>query len=287
MSKKSLSDFYALSNGVQIPSIGFGTWQVPDETSTVTVIKHAVQFGYRHIDTAAAYLNEKSVGKAIKECGVPRDQIFITSKLWNDDRNGGYEQTLKAFDLTLENLDTDYLDLYLIHWPATVTNFANWKDINASCWKAFEKLYSEKKIRAIGVSNFLSHHLEALLETATVKPMVDQIEFHPGYMQTETLEFCKKNNILVEAWSPLGSGKVLGDQRLKTIAEKYGKSVAQLCVRWVLQHGILPLPKSVTENRVSENAGVFDFEIAAEDVKEIDDLPFFGGSGFYPDKISF
>ncbi|GHT21360.1 oxidoreductase [Planctomycetales bacterium] len=284
----SLSDFYTLSNGVKIPCIGFGTWQVPDELSAVTVIKQAVQFGYRHIDTAAAYHNEKSVGKAVKECGVPRDQLFLTSKLWNDDRNLGYEQVLKAFDSTLENLGTDYLDLYLIHWPANQKQFGSkWQAINSDAWKAFEKLYEDKKIRAIGLSNFLVKHIEPLISAAKIKPMVDQIEFHPGFTQTETVNYCQKNGILVEAWSPLGSGKVLNDERLKKIAAKYGKTIAQLCVRWVLQYGVLPLPKSVTEKRVYENADVFGFEIAAEDVKAIDDLPFFGGSGFYPEEINF
>ncbi|MDR3183771.1 MAG: aldo/keto reductase [Planctomycetaceae bacterium] len=285
---KSLSDVFTLANGVSIPCVGFGTWQVPDEASTVSVIKYAVNAGYRHIDTAAAYYNEKSVGKAVRECGVPRDQLFITSKLWNDDRNLGYDQILKAFALTLENLGTDYLDLYLIHWPANEKQFGDkWKAMNTEAWKALEKLYGDKKIRSIGVSNFLVKHLEALLPTATVKPMVDQIEFHPGFMQNETFEFCKQNGIQVEAWSPLGSGKVLSDQRLKAIADKYGKTVAQLCVRWVLQHGVLPLPRSVTESRVAENTAVFDFEISAADVQSIDALPFFGGSGFYPEEATF
>ncbi|MDR3234356.1 MAG: aldo/keto reductase [Planctomycetaceae bacterium] len=285
---KSLSDVFTLANGVSIPCVGFGTWQVPDEASTVSIIKYAVNTGYRHIDTAAAYYNEKSVGKAVKECGVPRDKLFITSKLWNDDRNLGYDQVMKAFALTLENLGMDYLDLYLIHWPANEKQFGDkWKAMNTEAWKALEKLYSDKKIRSIGVSNFLVKHLEALLPTAAVKPMVNQIEFHPGFMQNETFEFCKKNGIQAEAWSPLGSGKVLGDQRLKTIADKYGKTAAQLCVRWVLQHGVLPLPKSVTENRVAENTAVFDFEISAADVELIDALPFFGGSGFYPEEAAF
>jgi diketogulonate reductase-like aldo/keto reductase len=288
MSYQKISDTFTLSNGVAIPCVGFGTWQVADDENTVNVIVKAIELGYRHIDTAAAYYNEKSVGKALKKCGVKRDELFVTSKLWNADRNLGYEETIKAFSLSLKNLQLDYLDLYLIHWPANELQFkARGREINAEVWKAFEELYEDKKIRAIGVSNFLTHHLEGLLTTAKVKPMVDQIEYHPGYTQSATVEFCKKNGILVEAWSPLGSGRSLALPELQQIADKHKKSVAQVCLRWCLQTGTLPLPKSVTESRFTENTKIFDFELSAEDVKVISTISESGFSGFHPDTADF
>ena len=279
---KSLKDTFRLGNGVEIPCIGYGTWQTPDGKTAVESVEYALRAGYRHIDTAAAYRNEESVGKAIAGSGLKRDEIFVTSKLWNTDR--GYETALRAFDLSLKRLGLDYLDLYLVHWPSNKTDGAQ---VNADTWRAFEKLYGEGRIRAIGVSNFLTHHLEALMKTAAVAPMADQIEFHPGFQQPETVAFCQSHGILVEGWSPLGSGRVLSDERLKAIAAHYGKSVAQLCIRWCLQNNVLPLPKSVTPARIDENADVFDFEINADDIKAISALPPFGGSGLDPDKVKF
>ncbi len=278
MTFKNLQDTYTLANDVQIPCIGFGTWQTPNGETAINSVKAALKAGYRHIDTAACYGNEASVGQAIKESGVPREEIFVTSKVWNTER--GYEKTLAAFETTMAKLDLDYVDLYLIHWPAAANQFENWKEINAQTWRALEELYIEGKVKAIGVSNFLPHHLEALLEGVKVVPMVNQIEYHPGFMQAESVAFCKAHNILVEAWSPLGTGNVLNNETLIMMAQKYSKTVAQICIRWVLQHGLLPLPKSITESRIIENTEVFDFEIKEEDMAIIDAIPFCGGNRY-------
>lgn len=282
---KSLTDSYILNNGCKIPCVGFGTWQTPDGETAIQSVLAAIKAGYRHIDTAAAYGNEKGVGDAVKKSGINRDELFITTKLWNSER--GYEKTLAAFESSMEKLQLDYLDLYLIHWPAAKGDPTEWQKINLDTWRAFEHFYETKRVKAIGVSNFLPHHLAPLVRDAKIKPMVDQIEFHPGYMQKEAVEFCNANNILVEAWSPLGTGKMLSNPTLMKIAEKYGKSVAQLCIRWCLQNNTLPLPKSITPSRIEENAKVFDFEVTGEDMAEINEMPFFAGSGFYPDEINF
>lgn len=281
---KTLQDSFVLNNGVKIPCVGFGTWQTPDGETAVAAVREALGVGYRHIDTAAAYGNEVSVGEGIRASGLARSEVFVTSKLWNTER--GYDKTMAAFEKTVSDLGLDYLDLYLIHWPAAANQFENWQDINLSTWKAMTELYKAGRIRAIGVSNFLLHHLQALMESE-VQPMVNQIEFHPGQMQEETLQYCKEHGILVEAWSPLGTGRMLNNETLKTIAGKYKKSVAQLCIRWCLQNGVLPLPKSVTPSRIKENAAVFDFEITAEDMSAINSMAYCGGSGLHPDKIDF
>ena len=280
----SLKDTFTLNNGYKIPCIGFGTWQTPDGETAVNSVIEAIKSGYNHIDTAAIYGNEKSIGKAIKESGINRNEIFITSKVWNKDR--GYKTTLAAFEKTINDLQIDYLDLYLIHWPASVNKFNDWDNINLETWKAMTELYKAGKIKSIGVSNFMPHHLKSLMETE-VKPMVDQIEFHPGFMQEETFKYCNDNNILIEAWSPLGTGKMLDNETLKIVASKYNKSVAQLCIRWCLQNNTLPLPKSVTASRIKENTEIFDFVISDEDMKTINAMEYCGGSGHHPDKVNF
>ena len=281
---KQLSDSFVLGNGYAIPCVGFGTWQTPDGETAVSAVKMAIKKGYRHIDAAAIYGNEISVGQGIRESGIERSALFVTSKVWNDER--GYQKTLNAFAKTLADLQLDYLDLYLIHWPASSSRYSDWEEFNLETWHAITDLHKSGRIRAVGVSNFLPHHLAALMETE-VPPMVNQIEFHPGQMQHETVEFCRKNSILVEAWSPLGSGRLLANPLLSSIAAKYDKSVAQLCVRWCLQHEVLPLPKSVTPARIAENADVFDFSIAEDDMAAIDNMTNVGGSGLHPDHVDF
>ena len=280
----SPGDTQRLSNGLPIPGIGYGTYLAPDDTSGTRSILDALEAGYRLIDTASVYGNEKTVGRAVRESSIPREEIFITSKVWNNER--GYQKTLNAFAKTLADLQLDYLDLYLIHWPASSSRFSNWEELNLETWRAITDLHKSGRIRAIGVSNFLPHHLAALMGTE-VPPMVNQIEFHPGQMQHETVKFCRRNAILVEAWSPLGSGRLLANPLLSSIAAKYNKSVAQLCVRWCLQHEVLPLPKSVTPARIAENADVFDFSIAEDDMAAIDNMTHVGGSGLHPDHVDF
>lgn len=283
-----LADTFVLSNGRGIPCIGLGTWQTASGEEAVEAVSCAIKMGYRHIDGAAIYGNERSVGKGvalgIREAGISREELFVTSKLWNTER--GYDRTLDAFEKTLADLGLDYLDLYLIHWPAAAHQFDDWQAINRDTWRAFEKLYHEGRVRSIGVSNFLRHHLEPLM-TADVTPMVDQLEFHPGFMQTDIVSYCQRNGVQVEGWSPLGRGKLLTDGRMVQIAERYGVSTAQLCVRWALQHDVLPLPKSTHEQRIRENADVFCFKITAQDMDAIDALPFMGGSGSSPDEVDF
>ena len=273
---------FTLNNSKTIPAIGFGTWQIEEAYNAVTT---AIIKGYTHIDTAAVYENEVSVGKAIKDSGIQRENLYLTTKVWNDMR--GYENAKKAFEISLEKLDVEYLDLYLLHWPANETQFPeNWKEINAASWKALEELYNEGKIKAIGVSNFMVQHLEALLETATVVPAVNQIEYHPGYTQDEVVELCNKHNILVQAWSPLGSGRILKDKKLIAIAEKYGVSVGQICIQFAIQNGVLPLPKSENPVNIEKNLKV-DFELTNEEIETLKHLEESGFSGLNPGKVEF
>jgi diketogulonate reductase-like aldo/keto reductase len=282
---KSLNDSYILSNGVKIPCIGFGTWQTPSGEIAVKAVQDALSAGYRHIDTAAAYLNEQSVGIAVRASGLPRESIFITSKL--DNKDHGYHATLKAFEKTMNNLNTDYLDLYLIHWPNPIHFRDRWQKANAESWMAFEELYQARRIRSIGISNFMPHHIEALEKTAKVMPMVNQIRLCPGETQDETAVYCRARNILLEAYSPLGTGLVFEIAAMQDLAQKYHKTIAQVCLRWSLQMGYLPLPKSVRAARIRENADVFDFELAESDVALIAGMSGACGSTYNPDKTNF
>ena len=281
----SLLDCYKLSNGVEIPCVGFGMWQTPNGEVAVAAAKAALAAGYRHIDTAAAYGNEESVGQAIRESGIPRQELFVTSKLANPDH--GYEATHAAFARTLERLGLTYLDLYLIHWPNPKAFRDNWQQANAGTWKAFEELYGAGKIRSLGISYFLPHHMDELLKTAQVAPMVNQIRLCPGETQPETVAYCREHNILLEAYSPLGTGAIFQVPEMKAFAAKYGKSVAQICVRWSLQMGFLPLPKSVNAGRIVENAQVFGFELEPADVAAIANLTGCCGPTTHPDTAPF
>lgn len=276
---------YTLSNNVQIPELGFGTWQTPDGDVAVASVKKALEVGYRHIDTAQGYKNEGSVGQAIKESGIPREEIFLTTKLWNE--NHSYDLVLSSFEESLKQLQTDYVDLFLIHWPNPVKFRDNWQAANAETWRAMEELYQAGKIKAIGVSNFLPHHLEELAKTATVTPMVNQIFLAPGELQEDVVRYCQEHNILLEAYSPLGTGKIFDVPEMQDIASKYNKSIAQVAIRWSLQHGFLPLPKSVTPSRIEENLAVFDFELSDEDMARIDQLNGVVGKAKNPDTTGF
>ena len=278
--------YYQLNNGNKIPAIGFGTYKA-QEDEAIASVKKAIETGYRLIDTAAKYENEEAVGKAIKQSGIAREELMITTKLWRE--NLGYESTKKAFETSLAKLDLDYIDLYLIHWPANAKNYENWQKTNNDSWRAMEELVKEGKIKNIGVSNFWPEHLEPLLDAAEIEPVINQIEFHPGYWQPELTRYCKEKNILVEAWSPLARGKVFESEEIKAIAKKYNKSVAQICLRWILEHNALVIPKSSTPERIEDNFDVFDFQLDAEDIKTIDNLPQMGFSGelpnHWPDRV--
>lgn len=276
-----LTDTYTLQNGVKIPAIGYGTWQTPADVTAECVL-NALNAGYRHIDTAWAYYNETGVGEGLKKSGVSRDEVFITTKHWVTER--GYEKTITAFENSLKNLGVDYLDLYLVHWPCVESSNSAWEEINADTWRGFEKMYKDGKLRALGVSNYEKKHIEALEKHAEIMPMVNQLEFHPGYTQLDNVQYCQSRGILVEAWSPLGSGAVLNDETLRGIASGYGKSVAQLCIRFALQSGVLPLPKSQNPSRIIENTHVFDFEISDPDMEKISEMPRLGFSGFVPEE---
>lgn len=255
-----------LHNGIAMPWFGLGVFKVEEGAELVSAVKTAIKHGYRSIDTAAIYGNEQGVGQGIREAldetGLSREQLFVTSKVWNSDL--GYESTLAAYETSLQKLGLDYLDLYLIHWPK--------KGLYKEAWKAMEKLYTDGKVKAIGVSNFQIHHLEDLLKDAKVKPVVNQVEFHPRLIQQELRAFCKEHDIQLEAWSPLMQGQLLDEPLLQEIASKHNKTVAQVILRWDLQHGVITIPKSTKEHRISENADVFDFELTSDEVARIDGL---------------
>ena len=285
MTMKHVADKLTLNNGYQIPCVGYGTYQTPPEEA-YAVTKTALELGYRHVDTAAFYQNEEGVGQAIRESGIPREEIFVTTKVWNDDR--GYDKTIASVRKSLATMGLDYIDLVLIHWPANYRQFGTEAaKINADTWRALEDLCHEGCVKAIGLSNFLAHHIEKLLETAEIKPQVDQIEFHPGWLQAGVVRYCQDNDILVQAWSPMGRSDALSNETIVSVAQKYGKSPTQLCIRWVMQHGVLPLPKSVTAERIRENMEVFDFEISEEDMKTLDNLDLIGGQCARPDDVDF
>ncbi len=279
------TDTYKLANGVEIPCIGFGTWQTPDGDVAVSSVRCAIEAGYRHIDTAQAYGNEESVGRGIRESGIAREELFITTKLWNPYHSS--DLAMSTFDESMKKLGLDYLDLFLIHWPNPIAYRSCWQKANAESWRAMEELYRSGRIRAIGVSNFRQHHIEALLQTATVAPMVNQIRLCPGDTQDEVVSYCRAQNMLLEAYSPLGVGRVFDVSEMQRLAKKYDRSVAQVCIRWSLQRGYLPLPKSVTPSRIQENLRVFDFELTDEDTELIASLTGCAGLERDPDETNF
>lgn len=266
-----------LNNGVEMPWLGLGVFRSEEGIEVENAVKTALQCGYRSIDTAAIYQNERGVGNAIKESGIPRNDIFLTSKVWNSDQ--GYQTTLSAFEESLEKLQTNYLDLYLVHWPK------GQKSIET--WKALEELYRQEKIRAIGISNFLVHHLNDFLPHCNVVPAVNQVEFHPELIQPELLEYCKNKGIQLEAWAPIMKGKVNEIELFKQFAEKYGKTPVQIVLRWDIQKGVITIPKSVKPERIISNADIFDFELSMEDIQKIDRLDANKRIGFHPDNIPF
>ncbi|WP_409404960.1 aldo/keto reductase [Priestia megaterium] len=276
-----LQDTVTLHNGVKMPWLGLGVFKVEEGPELVNAVKTAIIKGYRSIDTAAIYGNEEGVGEGIrqglKEAGLSREDIFVTSKVWNADL--GYEETLAAYETSLQKLGLEYLDLYLIHWPVE----GKYKE----AWKALETLYKEEKVRAVGVSNFQIHHLEDLMKDGEVKPVINQVEYHPRLTQKELHAFCQKHDIQLEAWSPLMQGELLDNDVLKEIAEKHGKSVAQIILRWDLQNGVVTIPKSTKEHRIVENSSVFDFELDAEDVSKINELNQNHRVGPDPDNFDF
>ncbi|MGD7055085.1 aldo/keto reductase [Sutcliffiella horikoshii] len=274
---KSLASTTTLHNGVEMPWFGLGVFKVEEGQEVESSVKMAIHAGYKSIDTAAIYKNEEGVGKGIRESDVPREELFITTKVWNADQ--GYESTLKAFDESMEKLGLEYLDLYLVHWPV--------KGKYVDTWKALEKLYKDGRVRAIGVSNFQIHHLQDILDVAEVKPMVNQVEYHPKLSQVELLNFCKENGIQMEAWSPLMQGQLLDNDVLKEIADAHNKSVAQIILRWDLQNGVVTIPKSVKEHRIKENGDIFDFELSADEMQRIHALNEDKRVGPDPDNFDF
>ncbi len=267
-----LTSTYKLANGKSIPVIGFGTWQSENGKECYEAVLEALRCGYRHIDTAAAYGNEESVGQAIADFldetdDVSREDLFITTKLWNDDH--GYEETKKAIEVSLKKLKLDYVDLYLIHWPNPLKFRDCWQERNAGSWKAMEEAYKEGKLRAIGISNFCERHIDELLKTAEIKPMVNQIKLCPGQTQNSLVEYSKSLGMVVEAYSPLGTGGIFSNLTMKELSHKYNRSIAQICIKWSLQQGYLPLPKSVTKERIIENTKVFNFDLEEDDCIKI------------------
>lgn len=276
---------YTLNNGVKIPVVGFGTWQVKNGEEAYNSVMEALKVGYRHIDTAEAYGNEETVGKAIKDSGIPREEIFVTTKLWN--HYGTYEEAKAAIEGSLSCLGLDYIDLYIIHWPNPLKHRPDYETRNREVYRAMEDAYLAGKLRAIGVSNFHPHHLKALMKHVRVAPTVNQIYVNPTDQQEAVVAANEAFNLLTEAYSPLGKGKIFEVQKLADIAKKYNKSIGQVILRWSLEHGYLPLPKSVTPSRIKENLELFDFELEEEDVKAIDKLRGVIGFAKDPDAVDF
>ncbi|MBK5898205.1 aldo/keto reductase [Catonella massiliensis] len=277
-----------LRNGIDIPDIGFGTWNIPYGEVCERAVFEAIRAGYRHIDTAGAYGNERSVGLGVKAAireGFIKDRsdVFITSKLWNTNRS--YNKAFRGFDKSMRNLDLDYIDLYLIHWPANKMKYKNPDEVNATTWEALEELYTEGRVRAIGVSNFLPHHIEELKKSAKVLPMVNQIELHVGYMQEDVVEYNNNNGIVTEGYSPLGTGALLDNELLWEMAKKYQTSASNICISFLRKRGIIPLPKTTSPDRMSGNLRLIRIE--DEDMDILYNFPYIGGHAHNPDEVDF
>ncbi len=273
----NINDSTQLNNGVKMPWLGFGVYLMEDGTEVENSVSKALEVGYRSIDTASFYKNEKGTGKAIKESGIPRDEIFLTTKVWNDDLRE--KRVKEAFEESLELLGTDYVDLYLVHWPV--------KNCYLDAWKEMEEIYQSGRAKAIGVSNFTIHHLEDILNTCEIKPTVNQVEFHPLLLQPALLDFCKQHQIQMEAWSPLIQGQIMDVKEVSQIAKKYGKTPAQIALRWNLQHQVVTIPKSIKPHRIIENAALFDFELSQPDMNLLNGLDQKKRVGPDPDNFNF
>lgn len=273
--------FLTLSNGVRIPRIIFGTYKAALNGDEST-IRLAIDCGYRGFDTASFYGNEQYVGTAVQRSGIPREEFFLTSKLWKTEM--GYRNAKEALSKTLENLKTDYLDLYLIHWPLPSPDYRDWKQLDLDTWRALEEAYESGIVKSIGLSNFLPHHIENIIQNCRVRPMVDQMEYHPGHSQEAVLQYCRKQNILVQAWSPLGRKRILEDPLILSLADKYQVTPAQICLRFSVQRGVIPLPKASDAKRMKENLDLFSFELETEDLYQLMCMPPSGWSGEHPDR---
>lgn len=259
--------YYKLNNHLQIADIGFGTWKIIEQSEADIAISAALESGYTLIDTASKYKNEDIIGTALNHANVKRKNIFVEGKVWNKDR--GYEKTLAAFEKTRKKLQLDYLDAYMIHWPASPLFYDDWEKINMNTWRALEKLYEEGAVKAIGVCNYETEHLEALEKSANIKPMLNQVEFHPGVFPEKLYYYCQKEKIQMQAWSPLGNGVLLQNEAIRILAEKYKKSPAQICLRWCIQKQVIPLPKSVNPKRIRENIELDGFSLTEEEMEQL------------------
>lgn len=273
-----------MRSGIPIPKLGIGTWQMKDAERITEIFRQAFEAGYQLIDTASAYGNEIAISKALRALAIPRDKLFLQDKLWNSGR--GYQEAQEACKKSLKKLKLDFLDAYLIHWPASPKLHTNWEEINAQAWRGLEKLKADGYVRTIGVCNFKVHHLEKLKKSAKEMPELNQIEFHPGFWPKELLDYCKKENIRIEASSPLGNGDILQDTVLNEIAKRYNKTPAQICLRWELEKEVLAIPKTEKLDRITQNRNIFDFSLTKEDTIVLNELPYCGGLGIDADEVT-
>lgn len=275
-----MKEYYMLNNGMKIPSIGFGTYKLTEDNNA-DIFRMALEAGYRYFDTASFYENEEVLGQVLKESGIPREELCIASKVWKTEL--GYEETKKALERSLERLQTDYLDLYLIHWPIPSVDCKDWKQLDRDTWRAMEEAQKEGKVRAIGLSNFLPHHIDNILESCTIRPVLNQLELHPGYMQEAAVRYCQEQEIAVQAWSPLARGRIFENKLLRSLAEKYQVSVAEICLRYLNQREILLIPKASDMERMKANRKPFTFELEREEIQKITSMPQCGWGGGHPD----